>query len=80
MPGGDQVLPGVTRATDQSYIRKRKKIDFTVHDLESGADDDSGSDQDWTVNMTPGQALEDEADAPAGEKVATGNSIEIFVA
>ena len=49
LPGGDQALPGVTRATDQSYVRKRKKIDFTVRDLESGADDDSGSDQEWTL-------------------------------
>ena len=34
---------------NQSYVRKRKKIDFTVRDLESGADDDSGSDQEWTL-------------------------------
>ena len=65
LPVGDQELPGVTRATDQSYVHKRKKIDFTVRDLESGAGDDSGSDQEWTVKRTTaGQA---EAAAPTIE-------------
>ena len=55
----------MTRATDQSYVHKRKKIDFTVRDLESGAGDDSGSDQEWTVKRTTaGQA---EAAAPTIE-------------
>ena len=31
---------------NQSYVRKRKKIDFSIRDLESGADN-SGSDQEW---------------------------------
>ena len=67
------LMSSTSGRANQSYVR-RKKIDFSVRDLESGADDDSGSDREWTAGHAEaarsrgGQASEGGAAAPAGEK------------